>query len=222
MRARGGVGINAPPTNAGVELTITSAPGIDYPNLQLRQRAAGGPGILFSAGDATGANNAGFYIDHFNAAGAQSRRLALYPDGRVFVASSASNPNVGAELAAGSGTWNSASDRRLKTAIASIDPTLVLQRVLALPVSSWSYIAQGEGVRHIGPMAQDFAAAFGVGENDTTISTVDADGVALAALQGLNAKLEAENAALRAEQQAQAARIDALLARVTALEAARD
>jgi hypothetical protein len=55
-------------------------------------------------------------------------------------------------------------------------------------------------------MAQDFRAAFGLGENDTTIATVDADGVALAAIQGLNAKLEAQNAAL--------------LARIAALEAA--
>jgi trimeric autotransporter adhesin len=63
---------------------------------------------------------------------------------------------------------------------------------------TWSYIAQRRGVRHIGPMAQDFAAAFAVGENDTTINSIDADGVALAAIQGLNAKLERENAELRA------------------------
>jgi len=34
-------------------------------------------------------------------------------------------------------------------------------------------------------MAQDFAAAFNVGEDDKHISTIDADGVALAAIQGL-------------------------------------
>ena len=57
-----------------------------------------------------------------------------------------------------------------------------------------------KGVRHIGPMAQDFKAAFGVGESDTGIATVDADGVVLAAIQGLNQKLEetrAENAELK-------------------------
>ena len=46
-------------------------------------------------------------------------------------------------------------------------------------------------MRHLGPTAQDFRAAFGLGHNDTTISSVDAPGVALAAIQGLNAKLEA-------------------------------
>jgi len=48
-------------------------------------------------------------------------------------------------------------------------------------------------VRHLGPVAQDFRAAFGLGRNDTTITTVDADGVALAAIQGLNQKLIESN-----------------------------
>jgi hypothetical protein len=226
VRARGGVGINAAPPQSAVELTITSDPDGDFPNLWLRQRAAGGPGVMFSAGNASGSNNAGFYVDHYNDAGAQSRRFSLSPDGSAFVASSTSNPNVGALLAAGSGTWSSSSDRRLKTAITSIDPDVVLERLLALPISTWSYIAQGDGVRHLGPMAQDFAAAFALGENDTTISSVDADGVALAAIQGLNAKLEAENAALRArdarlqaDHRALARQLAALLRRVEALEA---
>ncbi|HEY0548440.1 MAG TPA: hypothetical protein VGF13_02495 [Verrucomicrobiae bacterium] len=58
-----------------------------------------------------------------------------------------------------------------------------------------------KSVRHIGPMAQDFRSAFAVGENDRTITTVDADGVALAAIQGLNQKVEEENGALRAALQ---------------------
>ena len=44
--------------------------------------------------------------------------------------------------------------------------------------------------RHRGPTAQDFRAAFGLGEDDTTISTVDAQGVALAAVQGLFAVVQ--------------------------------
>ena len=43
-------------------------------------------------------------------------------------------------------------------------------------------------------MAQDFYAAFSLGQGDTTINTVDADGVALAAIQGLNYKLEQKQA----------------------------
>ena len=95
------------------------------------------------------------------------------------------------------------SDRRVKTDIEAVDALGVLAGVLELPLSEWSYRSQ-PGARHIGPMAQDFHAAFGLnGDDDTGIATVDADGVALAAIQGLNAKLEAELAA-------QSARIDRL------------
>ena len=53
--------------------------------------------------------------------------------------------------------------------------------------------------RHIGPMAQDFYGAFNVGMDDKHIATTDEDGVALAAIQGLNRKMDSENAALRIE-----------------------
>ena len=75
-----------------------------------------------------------------------------------------------------------------------IDSTEVLERVAALPISTWNYRSQADEIRHMGPMAQDFRAAFGLGEDDRTISTVDTDGVALAAIQGLNQKLEARSA----------------------------
>jgi hypothetical protein len=39
-------------------------------------------------------------------------------------------------------------------------------------------------------MAQDFYAAFNVGEDDKHISTVDSEGVALVAIQGLNQKVD--------------------------------
>jgi flagellar capping protein FliD len=66
----------------------------------------------------------------------------------------------------------------------------MLEKVAVLPLSTWNYKSQDASIRHIGPMAQDFKAAFGVGETDTGITTVDADGVALAAIQGLNEKVE--------------------------------
>ena len=44
----------------------------------------------------------------------------------------------------------------------------------------------------MGPMAQDLYAAFSLGESDTGIDTIDADGVARAAIQGVNQKLEKE------------------------------
>jgi hypothetical protein len=105
--------------------------------------------------------------------------------------------------------FNVVSDRAAKTAFEAVDVGRILAAVLQLPITSWSYRNEPTA-RHLGPVAQDFYQAFGLGDSDRTISTVDANGVALAAIQGLNAKLEAErdalltkleaeNAALRAE-----------------------
>jgi hypothetical protein len=96
----------------------------------------------------------------------------------------------GAFLAGGSGSWTSMSDRNSKENFHAIEPLDVLEKVAALKVQTWNYKSQSGGIRHIGPMAQDFYAAFHVGETDTGITTVDADGVALAAIQGLNQNLE--------------------------------
>ncbi|HKQ38160.1 MAG TPA: tail fiber domain-containing protein [Verrucomicrobiae bacterium] len=87
------------------------------------------------------------------------------------------------------GAFISSSDRNAKQGIKEISPSTVLEKVASLPVSEWSYKHDPE-TRHIGPMAQDFYAAFAVGPDDKHIATVDADGVALAAIQGLNQKLQ--------------------------------
>ncbi|MFO1311184.1 MAG: hypothetical protein U1F41_03870 [Burkholderiales bacterium] len=89
------------------------------------------------------------------------------------------------------GTVGTLSDRAAKQDFAEVDAGGVLQSVLRMPVAEWSY-KSNPSVRHIGPTSQDFRAAFAVGDDDArSIATVDAQGVALAAIQGLNAKLEA-------------------------------
>jgi len=98
---------------------------------------------------------------------------------------------TGAVLASGTSAWGVASDRAGKEDIVPIDAADVLAKVAAMPLSTWKWKTESGPVRHMGPMAQDFHAAFGLGDSDARIVTVDADGVALAAIQGLNAKLEA-------------------------------
>ena len=71
-----------------------------------------------------------------------------------------------------------------------MDPDKVLDKVSQLPISTWSYKTDEEGVRHLGPMAQDFYGAFGLGKDDKGIATLDSSGVALAAIQGLNQRLQ--------------------------------
>jgi trimeric autotransporter adhesin len=117
---------------------------------------------------------------------------------------------TGVRLTAGSGAFDSLSDRNLKANIAAIDPRRILDALVGIPIATWNYTSQSADIRHIGPMAQDFAAAFKLGTDERHISTVDADGVALAAIQGLNAKLEAENAAQRDVIARLEARIDAI------------
>ncbi len=99
---------------------------------------------------------------------------------------------VGVSLAPGSGTWSSLSDRNLKAGVATVDDAQILAKIADLPISRWSYVSE-HGVRHLGPMAQDFYAAFHVGADDRHIATIDEDGVALAAIKALHA----ENRALR-------------------------
>jgi hypothetical protein len=86
------------------------------------------------------------------------------------------------------------SDRNVKEGFESVDPREILAAVAALPIERWSY--KGETVRHLGPMAQDFVAAFGLGTDDRHIFPLDAGGVALAALQGLHGLVQAQGSRL--------------------------
>ncbi len=100
-----------------------------------------------------------------------------------------STGGTGVSLAPGSGSWSTMSDRSAKNAFSPVHPQAILAEVASLPMSTWSYKTE-QGVRHIGPMAQDFHTAFKVGEDNKHIADVDEGGVALAAIQGLNEKVE--------------------------------
>ncbi|MFL5891590.1 MAG: tail fiber domain-containing protein [Solirubrobacterales bacterium] len=101
-------------------------------------------------------------------------------------------PTAGVQLAPGGGSWSSLSDRNSKRAIKPVSGRRVLRKLASVPVSTWSYRAQDDSIRHIGPMAQDFYRTFGVGEDRRHIDSIDADGVALAAIKGLNRQLRVE------------------------------
>ncbi len=120
-------------------------------------------------------------------------RFVVRAEGGVHLLSS--NDNVtGVRLPPDGSSWDNLSDRNQKHEVVAVDVLDVLKKVAALPMSTWSYNAEGN-VRHLGPMAQDFHGAFGLGTGDTRISTIDGFGVALAAVQGL----ERENETLRSE-----------------------
>ena len=154
---------------------------------------------------------AGGHIFAYNYLSSSPQNLLLQqPGGNVGIG----NPNPNNKLMVvnarcDGSSWINASDRNLKQDFAVVDPQAVLAKVVALPVQSWSYKAQPEQ-KHLGPVAQDFHAAFGLGQDDTSIATVDEGGVALAAIQGLNEKLERKSQALEAENAELKARLERL------------
>ena len=111
--------------------------------------------------------------------------VARAPGGVRFFTSDDNN----VELPAGGTAWAALSDKNAKTEVTPVDHKRVLSKLVALQVKEWSYTA-APSQRHVGPMAQDFHTAFRLGEDDRRISTIDADGVALAALKGLIAELK--------------------------------
>jgi hypothetical protein len=130
---------------------------------------------------------------------------------------------TGVELQPHSGSWSSLSDRNAKHAFEPVEGETVLERLMQIPVQRWTYNGQAGNVRHMGPTAQDFHAAFGLGEKETMISTVDIDGVNMAAAQALARRTEAlkrANGELRADLDRLRVEHADLLERMAMLEAA--
>jgi hypothetical protein len=110
------------------------------------------------------------------------------------------NPRGGVKLESGSGSWSSLSSWNIKANFALVEGKTVLQRLINVPVGTWNYRDQALSIRHMGPQAEDFYAAFGLGEDERHISTIDGNGVALAAIQGLQQMLKEQEDQMIAQQ----------------------
>lgn len=119
---------------------------------------------------------------------------------------------TGCTLPSGSGVFSCTSDRNAKRGFAPAAG--VLGRLARVPVSTWSYRSEKGGVRHMGPTAQDFRQAFGLGTDDRSIGVLDEAGVSLAAVKELHAKTVRQQRRL----DTQARQIAALERRLDALE----
>jgi hypothetical protein len=100
-----------------------------------------------------------------------------------------------------SGVTLHTSDRNKKKNIHEVDPQNILNKLNDLPISTWQYKSQDGEIIHMGPMAQDFRAAFGLGLNDVTISDTDVSGVALAAIKALKTELDQRDTEMRSLQE---------------------
>ncbi|HWD93236.1 MAG TPA: tail fiber domain-containing protein [Verrucomicrobiae bacterium] len=220
VRAKGGVRL------AGDVLISTDA--ADYHHLELN--GGNSHGFLFGSypyfGDGVhlGYN---FYADAngsphvINPGGGSSRVTAAYGEVVLAVGSVAMGPNnvrLDATLSGVTvnGTFNNNSDRNAKKDFTTVSPAQILDKVAQLPLSEWSYKTDPD-TRHVGPMAQDFHAAFEIGTDDKHIAPIDEGGVALAAIQGLNQKLQEElkrrdleNAELKKNNEALEKRIEVI------------
>ncbi len=173
----------------------------------------------FAAGNRAQANHDGAFVwadqRSFDFASTEARTFRARATGGVeFVLGidGYGNPDWSCSVVDG-GTWSCSSDRTLKENLVPVNGADVLQRLAEMPIYTWNGKGQTPDARHMGPMAQDFYAAYGLGESDTHISTIDLDGVALAAVQELHARnqaLQKEISAYKEENAALEARVDDL------------
>jgi hypothetical protein len=130
---------------------------------------------------------------------------------------------TGVQMVSGASQWLQLSDANSKHLFRELSGEDVLERIARLPITEWSYKAQDASIRHIGPTAQDFHAAFGLGESTEHIGTLDAGGVALAAVQALESRsreMQARDADLMAQGDRLARENEALAEQNAALERA--
>jgi len=191
--------------------------------------ALGDYSVALGSNSSTGTNNGSFVFGDASTTTTVTNTganefMVRAAGGTVFYSNAAMS--TGVSLAPGAGAWATLSDRTKKENFRTENPESVLNRLASIPVTSWNYLSQDRSIRHMGPMAQDFHAAFGLGESDTTITTTDVDGVTILAVQALARRTDelrartAELESLRrevAELRARLGDVDTLRARLEEL-----
>ena len=165
-----------------------------------------------SGGGPPGVDFASTTNDEFSVRATGGSRFVTAVDG-------SGNPTAGVKLEAGDNAWSSISDVTLKENVAPINKQGILEALADLPVTEWNMKAQDPSIRHIGPMAQDFYGAFGLGANERYINSSDADGIALVSIQALYELLLQKDIEIE-ELEKKTQEIDELQARMETLEQA--
>ena len=96
------------------------------------------------------------------------------------------------------GQYSKSSDAAFKHLLGPADAAAALERLRSLELLDWRYRDEAPGTRHLGPTAQGFSAAFGLGADDRVIEPIDSAGVLMAAVQALAAEVRAQRAEIEA------------------------
>jgi len=180
----------------------------------------------FAAGNRAKANNIGCFVWSDGSSAndftcSNNNRFLARAAGGVYLYTS-SDLSTGNYITAGTSGWNDVSDRNVKENFTPVDGQEVVAALAEVPITTWNFKAQEDSsIRHMGAMAQDLYAAFGLGDDERHINTLDADGVALAAIQGLYSLSQEQAARIQALEEENGSlqqQLDGLDARVTALE----
>jgi len=192
------IGTNNPGSN-NLQINPTFHPAIGYglqvnkaafgANIQINRAALESGIALVVDNSGAGDTNTTLLLVRNNVAATSQTLLKVRADGNVGIGTD--TPTNKLHVAGGitCTALTQTSDCNAKENFAPVSAQDVLNKVATLPITTWNFKDMKDG-RHMGPMAQDFYAAFGLGGGNTTITSIDPDGVALAAIQGLNQKLE--------------------------------
>jgi hypothetical protein len=221
LEAPGGIKLQTEGSGTGVTLTTASIGGVHELDVAGKLYATGsiGADVVNAAIDLNAGHVAAGYI---NIGSGNGTNIVLDAAGGANFTGSISLPSTylgfdGSAQFAGNvqaQSFTPTSDRNAKERFRPVNAREILSHLAGVPIQTWNFKHGDAGVQHIGPMAQDFYAAFQVGPDEKHIATVDADGVAFAAIQGLNEIVQEQNAELAAK----AKKIDALERRLDELE----
>jgi hypothetical protein len=214
------IGANAPASViSGGNQNIVSN-NAQYATIPGGNRNTAGSSYTLAAGNNAKAIHSGSFVwadsQFSDFASTANDQVSFRAQGGVRFTSGSGSPNQTVVWTPGSASWSFTSDRNLKDRVAPVNGPSILEKVSRIPINEWSYI--GHDQRHIGPMAQDFHAQFPLNENDKVLNDADLHGVALAAIQGLNQKVEDQNHLWEAKLQQKEAEIAELKARMEKLE----